>query len=86
MADVGLPDFAGKVVRVLLSGPDEKWQWWSLEEPVVESQYGRLFLVGRLTRPEPDRPYWGDSLMACVAWDAIRMYTVEAKDDRPSRK
>jgi hypothetical protein len=81
-----VPNFAGKVVRVLVSVPDAKWQWWTLDGPVIESQYGRLFLAGRLTRPEPDRPFWGDAVTVCIPWDAIKLCTVEGGDDRLSRK
>jgi hypothetical protein len=80
------PVFSGKVVRVLLNGPDARWQWWSLDEPIVESQHGRLFLVGRMTRPEPGRPYWGDTVTVCIPWDSISLYLVESMDDRLSRK
>jgi hypothetical protein len=86
MVDDKYPDFSGKVVKVLLNVPDAKWQWWSLDGPVVESQHGRLFLTGQLTNPQPGRPFWGDTVTACIPWDAIKVYTVETTMDRLTRK
>jgi hypothetical protein len=79
------PDFSGKTVKVLIDGPD-KYRWWTFDEPQIELQHGRLFLVGRLTDPDPRQPFWGSKMIAYVAWDEILAYCTEAVVDRQQRK
>jgi hypothetical protein len=80
------PDFAGKVVKVLLPGIGKSGEWWSFEEPEFETQGGRLFLVGKLTNPTPGGTFWAEKMTAAAAWDSVAFYTVEAVEDRMARK
>jgi len=80
------PDFSGKVVKVFTTISDPKWQWWSLTEPVLERQEGRLFLVGRLTDPDPSASFWGRNTIACIPRELIQFYLVETIPDRQQRK
>jgi hypothetical protein len=80
------PNFSGKVVKVLLGVSDAKWNWWSVDEPTFELQHGRLFLVGKLTIPNPGESFWGSKHTACVPWNSIWVYLVEAIVDRQQRK
>ncbi len=80
------PDFTGLVVKVLIDAPGTSHHWWSLDEPTFERQHGRLFLVGRLTDPDPSKPFWGRNVRAHVPWDAIRYYQNERVVDRQQRK
>jgi hypothetical protein len=86
MAPEVQPDFSGKVVRVCMAGPDAKWASWSLDEPKFEVQYGRLFLVGKLTDPNPGDSFYGRNWVACVPWELIQFYYVESMVNRQQRK
>ena len=86
MIDDVEPDFTGQVVKVLIEGPDKKWQWWSLDEPRFERQHDRLFLVGGLTDPDPSKSFWGRKVRAHLAWDSVRYYQTETIVDRQQRK
>ncbi|HEY1376300.1 MAG TPA: hypothetical protein VGF55_05875 [Gemmataceae bacterium] len=79
------PDFAGQVVDVMLGFPD-KVRWYTLDEPRVERQHGRLFLVGRMTDVDPGKPWWGRNLTACIAWDAILGYFPQSRTDWQQRR
>src|SRR5262245_57570509 len=80
------PDFSGKVVKVFTTISDPKWQWWSLTEPVLERQEGRLFLGGRLTDPGSRGSFWGGNTIACVPRELIQCYPVETSPERQQRK
>jgi hypothetical protein len=80
------PDFSSQVVKVCTRFPDTDWRWWTLDEPRFEMQYGRLFLVGRLTDHKRDGTFWGRHTTACIPWDEIAFYMVEAMPDRMQRK
>jgi hypothetical protein len=75
------PDFEGKEVAVMIGCPD-KPRWWTLEEPRLERQHGRLFLVGRMTDIEPGKAWWGKNRIAFIPWDTILAYCTRGFADR----
>lgn len=81
-----VPDFTGKVVKIYTNVPDTDWRWWTLDEPRFELQHGRLFLVGKLTDPNPGGSYWGRHMVACIPWETVQFYLVETIPDRHQRK
>ena len=86
MAPEVQPDFTGQVVKVCTNFPDSDWRWWTLDEPRFELQHGRVFLVGRLTDRTLDGTFWGLRTTACVPWETVQFYMVEAMPDRIQRK
>lgn len=82
-----LPDFTGMIVKVFIRGPDETWSWWFFDEPRLELQGGRMFLIGRMSdRSTPTKPFWGVNSTAAVPWESVVFYICERILDRQQRK
>jgi hypothetical protein len=75
MRDDELPNFRGKVLTIYFEGRANIADGAIIEDPRLERQAGRLFLMGRV--PHGVNPGdWNGGLTSAIAWDAVAEYTV----------
>jgi|SRR5690242_18770052 hypothetical protein len=72
MQDESTPDFAGKVVAVMLA---EAQTSLALEQVRYERQLGKLYLVGRQVA-QPSSPNWADGATYYIAPEQISFFAV----------
>jgi hypothetical protein len=82
-----LPDFTGLHVKVYCPGIGEWAEWTHMDEPVFRLIQGKVFLVGRMTEPIPEKPtWWGKNKTAYILWDCVKQFFTEKIEDRLLRR
>jgi hypothetical protein len=83
MKKTRVPDFTNKLVSVCIATDD---YGYAMISPRLETQGGRLFLVGTVPRGASNRD-WAEGAVRAVAWDQVTEYLVfdSIKDYRKRR-